>query len=528
MQSRQIIQNPARAEAVIAFVERLKITEGPAAGQRITLDDWQKDFVRDIYSPTYEDDLRVVRRAVLSVARKNAKSLLTAGLLLAHLIGPEAEPNGQIFTAANDREQASIIFHMIKRMVEAEPALQRFLKVVPSTKTIYVTRSDITARGSVYRALSAEAGTKHGLNPSFIAYDELAQAKSRELLDTLLTSQGARAEPLFVVISTQSHDPQHPLSEMIDDGVKGEDPTIVCHLYAADEGCDLLDQAQWFKANPTLRSWRKLDEVETFAKRAARLPSEEQSFRNLYLNQRISMVSSLIAQADWKACAGAELVPGEAIYLGLDMSLTTDLCALVAVSAEDGSRVGSWFWKPGDTLLDHEAKDRVPYSVWKRDGHLETTSGRTVNPQAIATKIAELTSEFDVIAMAYDRWRIDTLLREFDRIGFEAQEGPGAGLRIEAFGQGFKDMAPAIDAFENAVLTGELRHDGNPVLTNCVMNATATTDPAGNRKLVKDRARFRIDGAVALTMALGQKAKERADNGGHSVWESDEYRMPRF
>lgn len=408
---------------------------------------------------------------------------------------------------------------MARQMVEAEPELLRRLRIVPSTKTIVC-----YGNGSFYRALSAEVGTKHGLNPTFCIFDELAQARSRDLYDVLDTSMGARAEPLFLAISTQSNDPEHILSKLIDDGLSAQDPTTVCHLYAAPEDCDLLDEDGWAAANPALGDFRSLDELAVLMGRAKRLPAEEPKVRNLYLNQRVSPAATLIARRDWIGCKGdAAWEDGEKVYLGLDLSAKIDLCALVGVSVERGSRARAWFWKPGGWLEEHERRDRVPYGLWAREGFLDAVEGRSIHPRAVALRIAELHERFEIVGLAYDRWGMANLLREFDAIGLEARrddEDGTDGLRLVPWGQGFKDMAPAVDALETAILHGELVHDGNPILTWNIGNAVAVMDPAGGRKLDKAKARFRIDGAVALAMALGLKDRERpADEG------EPEYRM---
>jgi phage terminase large subunit-like protein len=458
-----------------------------------------------------------VRRAILSIARKNGKTALIAALVLVHLVGPEATTNGEIYSAANDREQAAQVFKVARQIVEADPELADLVRVVPSTKTLVC-----YSNGSFYRAISAEAGTKHGFNPTMVIYDELAQAKSRELYDVLDTSMGARQEPLMAVISTQSNDPQHVLSQLIDDGLNANDPRIVCHLYAVpDEVEDIFDEKAWKLANPALGDFLNLDDMRAAAAKASRMPAEEPMFRNLRLNQRVAPTSSLISRKDWFACAGeVELDEGEAIYLALDLSSTTDLTALVAVSDEDADRVVPWFWKPEDTLVDHSNRDfgtgNHRYVEWSKAGHLMTTPGRSIHHGTIARHIADLWSRYRIKGMAYDRWRIDDLLKEFDRIGFEAQKDgdAGDGLRLVPWGQGFKDMTPAIDAFERSILDGKLRHPSNPVLNWNMANARAVIDPAGGRKLDKAKARFRIDGAVALAMALGLKARDRQEEDG--------------
>jgi phage terminase large subunit-like protein len=461
-----------------------------------------------VYAPQYEDGGRLVRRAVLSMARKNGKTALAAALVLVHLVGPEAERNGEIYSAANEREQAAQVFKMARQMVEAEPELQRRLTVVPSTKTI-----TCHGNGSFYRALSAEVGSKHGLNPTFVIFDELAQAKNRDLYDVLDTSMGARVEPLFLAISTQSNDPEHVLSKLIDDGLSGGDPTTVCHLYAAPEGCELTDESAWRDANPALGDFRSLDDLAVLVARAVRLPAEEPRVRNLYLNQRVNPAAVLVSRKDWMSCRGdAAWTEGESVYLALDLSAKVDLCALVGVSAENGSRVAAWFWKPADYLEEHERRDHAPYAAWALQGHIIAPSGRSIHPLAVARQIAEVASRYDVRGLAFDRWGIAALLREFDAVQLQAhQDGEkGDGLRLVSWGQGFKDMSPAVDALETAILHGELVHDGNPVLTWNMGNAVAVTNPAGGRKLDKQKARFRIDGAVALAMALGLKDRERA------------------
>jgi len=469
-----------------------------------------------------------VRRAVLSIARKNGKTALIAALVLAHLVGPEAIENGEIYSAANDREQAAQVFKVAAQIVRADPELSALLKVVDSTKTIVC-----YGNGSVYRAISAEAGTKHGLNPSVVIFDELAQAKNRELYDVLDTAMGARQEPLFITISTQSNDPQHILSQLIDDGLRSDDPTTVTHLYAVpDDVEDIFDETAWKLANPALGDFRSLDDMRAQAARAARMPSFEAAFRNLYLNQRVDAQSPLVPRSEWMACQADETLRlGERIYLALDLSATTDLTALVGMSAEDGDRVAPWFWKPGDLLKDHENRDRAPYTTWAKEGFIEAPPGRAIDYGYVAQRIAEISADYEVVGLAYDRWRIEGLLKELMAIGVDAyvegKEPPRAGaLRLVPWGQGFRDMAPAIDALEVSILERQFKHPGNPVLTFCFANAVAVSDPAGNRKLDKSKSRFRIDGAVATAMAKGLKARDAMEGPPpSSPWDDPDFTL---
>jgi phage terminase large subunit-like protein len=510
------IRRAARAERVIEFIECLTVPSGEGQGGKFELREWQKDFIRDIYEPCgAETRRRLVRRAILSVGRKNGKTALIAALVLVHLVGPEAIPNGEIYSAANDREQAGVVYRVAAQIVRADPELSEILRCVDSTKTIAN-----YSNGSFYRAMSSESGTKHGLNPTFVVYDELAQAKSRELYDVLDTSFGARSEPLFVVISTQSNDPEHILSKLIDDGLNSDDPRIVCHLYEVPEDTkDIFDPVEWKKANPALGDFRSLADLKAIADKAKRMPAEEPKFRNLYLNQRVAPISSLISRAEWMACIGpAEFSEKEEVYLALDMSAVVDLTALVMCSAGEKTKVRPFLWKPEDLLKEHGNRDfgsgNDRYSTWHKEGHLLVSPGRTIDPAVVANKVIELWQTYTVLGLAYDRWRIADLLREFDRLGFEAWEDKGtekrgSGLRLVGWGQGYRDMAPAIDALELEVIDRHIEHASNPVLNWNMANAVQTTDPAGNRKLDKDKARFRIDGAVALSMACGLKSRDR-------------------
>lgn len=464
-----------------------------------------------------------MRRALLSVARKNGKTALIAALVLAHLVGPEAIPNGEIYSAANDREQAGQVFKFARQLVEAEPEFAPDgslpITVVPSTKTLVH-----KPNGSFYRALSADAGTKHGLNPSVWIYDELAQSRNQELYEVMNTSQGARQEPLGIVISTQSPDPEHPLSKLIDDGLVANDETVLVHLYCADDDAEIMDEASWAAANPALGDFRSIEDLRALAVQASRMRTMEASFRNLYLNQRVDQTSPLIPRSEWKACqTGDTLVDGEDIYLALDLSGVHDLTSLVGVSAAAGvDRLKAWHWKPHEWLFDHAKRDRAPYDVWAGDGWLDTPPGRAIDYAYVAAHIAELRETYNIRGLAYDRWRIEQLLVEFQRLGvdvyIDGKDKPFDGaLRLVPWGQGYRDMSPAVEALEASVIHRRLKHDGNPVLAFCFANAIVTTDASGNRKLDKSKTRFRIDGAVATAMCLGLKAREAEPEAGVSI-----------
>ena len=513
----------ARVKRIFQFAEQLRVPSGKGEGKPVKLRPFEKKFIRDIYGPTNKDGKRIVRRAILSMGRKNGKSFITAALALVNLVGPESVRNGEIYSAANERDQAAIVFRYAAQIVRADPELEAMVKIVDSTKTMLNFQN-----GSIYRALSAEAGSKYGYNPTMVIFDELAQARNAELYHALNTSMGAREEPLFIAISTQSNDPQHILSQLIDDGLSGTDPTTVCHLYAvpddAEDDAVFNDPKLWKLANPALGDFRSLDEMKVAAAQAKRMPTLESAFRNLYLNQRVDAKSPLIARAEWLGCrCDGGINPGEGVYMGLDLSGKTDLTALIGVSAQDGDRVRGWFWKPGETLKEHAIRDRVPYDVWEKAGWIETTPGRAIQYDWIAERMAKINAEFKIIGIAFDRYRIDDLLAAMGKIGLDAyvdgKDKAELGIRLVPWGQGFADMGPAVDALEVAVLERNLKHDGNPVLTWNVSNSLAIRNPAGDRKIDKSKTRFRIDGAVALAMALGLKSRDMTKEPMPSVYE---------
>jgi phage terminase large subunit-like protein len=504
-----------RVERNIQWIEKLPITSGLLAGTFFKARPFQREIIENIYRVN-DEGVREVRQVVISMPRKNGKTGLTAVLALLHLCGPEAVARGQVYSAASERKQAALIYDEMKAIIERVPELHRRIIVRDFTKQL-----EDAETGSVYFALSAEAASKHGFSPSCWIYDELAQAPDRKLYDVLSSATGAHAEPLGIVISTQSDDPQHIMSELVDYGLqvkRGEvyDPSFYAAIYAAADDADPWDEEVWKECNPALGDFLSMEQMRINAAQAQRIPARERSFRLLHLNQRVADHAGMISRVEWMQCqADVTLKPKEEIFLGIDLSGVNDLSALVACSAADGERLKAWFWKPGNVVDEHEARDRAPYRQWVKEEWIEAPKGKAIDFAFIAKRVAEICSEYKVLGLAYDRWRIKDFIRELHAIGLdcydEAKDKPRIGaLRMVPWGQGFADMAPAVDAFELSVLNNRLKHDGNPVLAMCVANAQVTMDAAGNRKLDKSAARFRIDGAVAAAMAIGLKSKQVA------------------
>lgn len=510
----------SRADRVIAFMETLPVTSGSLAGTAFRLRPFQVKFIRDIYR-TDRNAVRTVRTAVLSLARKNGKSDIASRLALCHIAGPEAEQRGEVYSAANDRFQAGRIFAEMCAIIERVPWLAERISIRRHSKELEDIGGD-DATGTAFAALSADTATKHGLSPSFVVYDELGQAPTRDLLNVLDTAMGARAEPMMLVISTQAARDDAPMSELIDYGLKvqrGEVKDAAFHLtlFTAPIEADPWKRSTWKAANPALGDFRSIADVERLANQARRMPSREASFRNLILNQRVDASAQFLSAAVWKACGkpvDKSALKGRPCWAALDLAATRDLTALVLVFADDdgGFDVLPFFWLPEDSLQERADTDRAPYLLWKEQGHLQRMPGRTTDPRVIALKIAELKAMYGFDVFAYDRWRIEDLLRELSAIGCDAYlDGErGEGLCLVPWGQGFKDMSPAIDVLERQAVEEKLRHNGHPVLTWCALNAKTTADPAGNRKLDKSKSTGRIDGLVALAMALGVASRHEA------------------
>lgn len=478
-----------RAARIITFIEGFCVTpEGADVGKPLRLAEFQKDFIRDVY-----DNPAGTRRAILSIARKNGKSALIAGLLLAHLIGPEAKQNAQIVSGAMSRDQAALVFNLASKMVQASPKLSRLVRIVPSGKRLIGLPMNVE-----FRALAAEGKTAHGLSPVLAILDEVGQVRGpqSDFVDAITTSQGAHENPLLIAISTQAATDADLLSLWIDDAATSNDPKIVCRVYAAPEGCELTDTEAWRAANPALGLFRSESDLREQLTQAQRMPSMENTARNLLLNQRVSTDSPFVSPDVWKACSGPVEPLDGPVFAGLDLSARTDLTALVLVGkAGDVWHVRPYFWTPEQGIHDRAKRDRVPYDLWVKQGHLRTTPGATVDYEHVAAGMLEIMADLDVRAIAYDRWRIDLLRKELGDMG--------ADLPLIEWGQGFKDMAPALDALEAELLNGRVAHGNHPVLSMCAANACVTKDPTGARKLDKSRTTGRIDGMQALAMAMG-------------------------
>jgi len=488
------VDDLSRGDKVIAFIEAFVLTpEGKSVGQPMVLAQFQKDFIREMY-----DNPNGTRRAYLSIARKNGKTALIAGIVLAHLVGPEAKQNSQIVSGAQSRDQAALVFNLAAKMVQLSDKLSQYVRVVPSGKRLIGLPLNVE-----YRALAADGTTAHGLSPTLAILDEIGQVKGPQddFVDAITTSQGAHESPLLIAISTQASSDADLLSIWIDDAIRSQDPKIVCHLHAADENAEVDDEKAWEAANPALGTFRSLDDLIEQAKQAKRMPSSEATFRNLCLNQRISLQSLWCSPTVWKENSAepnyALLKTGE-VHLGLDLSTLNDLTACVATVKDDDGfvHVFPYVFTPSQGLEERASKSRAPYPQWVRDGKMISIAGKVLDYELICQFLAREFEDCNIVSVNFDRWRIKDFAKEAERAGFA-----GNAQWVEV-GQGFQSMSPRLEKTMELLLHGNIKHGGHPLMNFGIGNAIAVSDTAGNMKLGKDRSTQKIDQIVALVMSV--------------------------
>lgn len=482
-----------RAERNAKWIEtHLRIPEGKLVGKPVKLTKNQKRWLVRIYdSPT--------RTFILSMARKNAKTAFSAFLLLLHLCGPEAKENSQLYSAAQSRDQASILFALAAKMVRMSADLSQYVGIRDTAKQLYC--NDL---GTLYRALSADASTAYGLSPVFVVHDELGQVKGprSELYEALETASAAQESPLSIVISTQAPTDADLLSLLIDDGLTGADPRIKVELCTAPLELDPFSEKAIRAANPHFDVFMNKEEVFRQASDAKRMPSAEAGYRNLILNQRVEARNPFVTRSVWEENGDEpdEFEDGADVFGGLDLSSVSDLTALVLASQQgDTWGIKPTFWLPENGLAEKSRADRVPYDLWAKQGFLQTTPGASIEYEFVAKYLRDVFDRYNVKAMAFDRYNMRFLKPWLEKAGFTPEELE----RFVEFGQGFVSMSPAIRELESLLLARKLRHGKHPVLAMCASNATVVKDPAENRKFIKGKATGRIDGMVALAMAVG-------------------------
>ena len=489
----------AKADRAVRFIQNLCHTKGRWAGKKFILLPWQEQIVRDIFGIVRADDKRQFLTAYVEIPKKQGKSELAAAIAL-YLLYADGEASAEVYGAACDRSQASIVFDVARQMVEMSPALRKRSKIMTAGKRIVNYRN-----AGFYQVLSAETGTKHGLNVSGLVFDEIHAQPNRKLYDVLTKrSDDAREQPLFFIITTAGTDRNSICYELHSKALdimagKKHDPTFYPVVYGLSEDEDWNDEANWYKANPSLGHTIGIDRVREAYKDALDNPAEENVFKQLRLNIWTNSVVAWIPDHIYKRGdeeINMELLAGRDCYAGLDLSSTSDISAFVLVfpprDENEKYIVLPYFWLPEETLELRCRRDHVLYDVWKRQGYIMTTEGNVIHYGFIEAFIEELGKKYHILEIAYDRWNATATVQHLEDEGFT----------MVPFGQGFKDMSPPSKELYKLLMEGSIIHGGNPVLRWMAGNVVMRQDPAGNIKPDKEKSTEKIDGIVALIMGL--------------------------
>jgi phage terminase large subunit-like protein len=494
-----------KAEKAIRFIENLMVPKGKSGNTRFLLMEWQKDFIRKLFGTLTADGLRQYVTALLLIPKKNGKSTLSAAIAL-YCLFCENEVGGEIYSAANTRDQAKIVFNAAAQMIRSDPYLYDHCKIVDSKNTIYYPRTN-----SFYKALSADAGDKNGLNPSVIVYDEICEAPTPDLFEKLQTGTASRQQPLTLCISTAGDKGTigHQLYEhgcKVRDGII-HDPTFLPVIYEAKSTDDHEDEKVWQAANP---SWGIIVEPKYMKKAiqdAANMPTRLNDILRYHLNIWVDRNVSWIPAAKWAAC-NEKYNPADLLnkhcYMAIDLSSTTDITAVVLLFplADGRYAVVCRFYVPKDKAIERQKRDRQPYLTWINQGSMIATEGPVVDYDRIRADINELKTQYDIKAIAIDRWNATQLSTQLTSDGFE----------IVPFGQGYVSMNAPSKELEKLIISQKILHNDDPVLKWMISNVVAETDAADNVKPSKARSSEKIDGVVAMVMALGVAITKGTDD----------------
>jgi len=507
-----------RANRVTGFIECLKHTKGEFHGKPFNLLPWQKKIVRDVFGTVREDDLsmRQYTTAYIEIPKKQGKSELGASIAL-NMLTNDDEWKAEVYSCASDRQQAAIVFDVAVDMVKQSPALLKRIKIIPSMK-----RMVYQPTGSIYQVLSSEVATKHGLNVSACIFDELHTQPTRALYDVMTQGSGdARKQPLWFLLTTAGTDRNsicwevHQKALDLLEGRKA-DQRFYPVIFGLPDDADWMNEENWYKANPSIGHTITIDKVRDAFHKAKETPADENMFRQLRLNQWVKQSIRWMPMDRWDECGGV-VNPyeweGRLCYAGLDLSSTSDLTTFVLVfpptEEDEPYTVLPFFWLPEETLQLRVRRDHVMYDQWERQGHILTTEGNVVHYGFIEKFICDLGERYNIREIAYDRWNATMMVQQLEDDGFT----------MVPFGQGFRDMSPPTKELMRIVLERKLNHGGDPVLRWNMDNAFVRMDPAGNLKIDKQKSTEKVDGAVALVMALDRAMKNQGGTG--SVYDDD-------
>ncbi len=507
----------AKADRAVKFIENLRHTKGKWAGTRFWLLPWQEQLIRDIFGVVKPDGNRQFRTAFVEIPKKNGKSELAAAVAL-YLLYADNEPSAEVYGAAADRQQASIVFDVANQMVQMTPALMKRSKIMGATRRI-VNYSN----AGFYQVLSAEVGTKHGLNVSGLVFDELHAQPTPHLYNVLTKGSGdAREQPLFFLITTAGTDRNsicYAIHTKAKDILENRrvDASFYPVIYGIEDDDDWSDEENWKKANPSLGYTIPLDRVRDAYREASQNPAEENVFRQLRLCQWVTSTVRWIPDHIYEQGnrpIDLESLKGRDCYGGLDLSSSGDITAFVLMfppcTETEPYYMLPFFWVPEDTIPLRVKRASVPYDVWVRQGYLMSTEGNVIHYGFIEKVIEQLGELYHIREIAFDRWGAVQMVQNLE----------GAGFTVVPIGQGYRDMSPPTKAFYELLMKGEIIHGGNPVMRWMAGNVVVETDPAGNIKPTKAKSAEKIDGIVAAIMALDRCIRNAGQQG--SVYDDPE------
>jgi Phage terminase-like protein, large subunit len=494
-----------KAQRAVRFINNLKHTKGVWHGVPFDLLPWQDKIITDIFGTVKDNGFRKYNTAYVEIPKKNGKSEIAAAIAL-YLTCADNEWGAEVYGCAADRAQASIVFDVAVDMVDQCPALKKRIKPIISQKRLVYMPT-----GSYYQVLSSEAFSKHGLNVHGVIFDELHAQPNRELYDVMTKGSGdARMQPLFFLITTAGTDRNsicYEVHQKADDILRGKktDKTFYPVIYGTKDEEDWSLEENWYKANPSLGHTIPIEKVRDAFQSAKENPAEENIFRQLRLNQWVKQSVRWMPMDIWDKCSfevNAEKLKGRECYGGLDLSSTNDITAFVLIfpptADDDRYYVLPFFWIPEENLKLRVRRDHVPYDVWQKQGFLKTTEGNVIHYGFIESFIEELGKKYNIKQIAFDRWGAVQMVQNLDGLGFT----------VVPFGQGYKDMSPPTKELMKVTLENKVAHGAHPVLSWMMDNVFVRTDPAGNIKPDKEKSTEKIDGVVALIMALDRAIRK--------------------
>lgn len=499
-----------KADRAVTFIENLCHTKGKWAGTPFWLLPWQEQLIRDIFGIVKPDGNRQFRTAFVEICKKVGKSELAAAVAL-YLLYADNEPSAEVYGAAADRQQASIVFDVAKQMVEMSPALMKRSKLMGATKRI-VNYSN----AGYYQVLSAEVGGKHGFSVSGLVFDEIHTQPNRQLYDVLTKgSSDARQNPLHFIITTAGNDRHSIAFELHTKAVdilegRRVDPTFYPVVYGLKDDEDWEDEANWYKVNPSLGYTVDIERLRDACREAKQNPADEITFKWLRCNMWVSSTVAWIPDAIYmrgNEPIDMDALAGRDCYAGLDLSSTGDITALVLIfpprDEEEKYVLLPYFWIPEETIPRRVKANSVPYDIWEKQGYIMSTEGNVIHYDFIEKFIMDLSEKYHILEIAVDRWNATQMIQNLE----------GEGFTIVPFGQGFSSMSAPAKEFYRLLMEGRIIHGGNPVLRWMAGNVVIDTDPAGNIKVTKAKSKEKIDGIVAAIMALDRCIRQEGQSG---------------